>query len=199
MITKLERGKTYHIFNRGNNRENLFREKENFDYFLRLYLKHIYPIADTYAYALLKNHFHFLVRLKTDEEIVAEQNLSGLGDLTGLLKRPPSRAFANLFNAYTKGFNKAYDRSGSLFNRPFKRIPVYDEPYFHRLIIYIHQNPQKHGFVDDFRDWPYSSYGSIISDQPSRLSRNLVLEKFDGVDGFIELHLQLIDLNGDYD
>ena len=195
----LERGKTYHIFNRGNNRENLFREKENYDYFLRLYLKHIHPIADTYAYALLKNHFHFLVRLKTVDEIVADLDRSGFKNQTGLLTRTPSRAFGNFFVAYTKAFNKRYNRTGALFESPFERIPVEDDRYFDRLVIYIHQNPQKHRFVDDFRDWPYSSYGGIVSDQPSRLAREAILNKFDGIDRFIAQHKALIDLDVAYD
>lgn len=58
-------GRFFHIYNRGNNREDLFREERNYALFLRLYAFHIAPIADTYAYCLLKNHFHFLVRVKT--------------------------------------------------------------------------------------------------------------------------------------
>ena len=64
----LEYGKYYHIYNRGNNRENIFFEDRNYHYFLKLYAKHVEPVADTYAYCLLYNHFHFLVRIKTVEE-----------------------------------------------------------------------------------------------------------------------------------
>ncbi|MEM9776697.1 MAG: transposase, partial [Chloroflexota bacterium] len=61
-------GYYYHIYNRGNNGENIFIEAKNYSYFLRLYIKHIELVAFTYAYCLLRNHFHFLVRVKTDEE-----------------------------------------------------------------------------------------------------------------------------------
>ncbi len=54
----LEPGKYYHIYNRGNNRENIFKEDRNYAYFLKLYVFHVGPIADTYAYCLLRNHFH---------------------------------------------------------------------------------------------------------------------------------------------
>lgn len=166
-VIPLSPGGFYHIYSRGNNRENIFREARNYEYFLRLYAKYIGPIADTYAYCLLKNHFHFLVRIKED--------LSDLKNLTGL-----SKPFANLFNAYARAFNRAYGRTGALFQRPFGRIPVTTDPYFARLITYIHQNPQKHGFVSDFRAWPYSSYHAHLSRNITRLQREAVLAWFDG-------------------
>ena len=55
----LEYGQYYHIYNRGNNGENLFFEERNYPYFLKLYAHHILPVADTYAYCLLRNHFQY--------------------------------------------------------------------------------------------------------------------------------------------
>jgi putative transposase len=173
----LQYGQYYHIHNRGNNRECIFVEERNYRYFLKLYAEHIEPIADTFAYCLLPNHFHFLVYIK---------DLAGLPDLSGL--RKPSQHFSNLFNAYTKAFNKAYDRIGALFQRPFGRIPVTSDAYFIHLVTYIHQNPQKHGLVADFRAWPYSSYHAHLSDKPTRLRRNDVLAWFDGPEGFTMAH-----------
>ncbi len=60
----LQPGKYYHVYNRGNNRENIFVEERNYVYFLKLYAHHIQPIAETLAYCLLKNHFHFSIRVK---------------------------------------------------------------------------------------------------------------------------------------
>jgi REP element-mobilizing transposase RayT len=114
----LEHGHVYHIYSRGNNRENLFVEERNYRYFLALYARHVEPVADTFAYCLLPNHFHFLVRV---------QDLSG-PPLTG--QKKPSQHFSNLFNAYTKAFNKVYGRSGALFQRPFGRVPVTSDAYF---------------------------------------------------------------------
>ena len=54
-------GEYYHIYNRGNNRENLFRQERNYDYFMRLYAQYIAPVALTFAFSLLPNHFHLLV------------------------------------------------------------------------------------------------------------------------------------------
>ena len=169
----LQWGQVYHIYNRGVNRENIFIEPRNYPYFLQLYAQHITPVADTFAYCLLKNHFHFLVRMKELSHLTGLGDLSGVGDV-----KEPSQYFSNLFNAYARSINKAYDRTGSLFQRPFGRIPVTTDAYFTQLVIYIHQNPQRHGLVDDFRDWPYSSYQAIIGSKATKLEREEVLSWF---------------------
>ena len=64
----LKSGVYYHIFNRGTNRENVFIEERNYRYFLQLYLKYIEAVAETFAFCLLKNHFHLLVRMKEVED-----------------------------------------------------------------------------------------------------------------------------------
>jgi len=70
--TPIVPGVYYHIYNRGNNHENLFIEERNYSYFLNLYAKHIGPIAETHAYCLLRNHFHLLVKIKTEEEFARQ-------------------------------------------------------------------------------------------------------------------------------
>jgi len=181
--TLLQCGRYYHIYNRGNNRENIFTEERNYRYFLKLYAEHIEPVADTYTYCLLRNHFHLLVRIKD------ASHLTGLQDLSGV-RRLPSQHFSNLFNAYSKAFNKAYKRSGALFQRPFGRIEVTSETYFARLVIYIHQNPQKHGLVADFRQWPYSSYHTLLAAKPTHLKRDEVLAWFGDADNLVVMHQQ---------
>ena len=178
----------YHIYNRGNNRENLFIEERNYPYFLRLYAKHIEPIADTYAYCLLKNHFHFCVKIKTEEEFMTSW-------VSGTKKKNfnPSQGFSNLFNAYAKAINKAYDRTGSLFEERFGRIPVTETAYLETLIFYIHYNPQKHGFVADFRDWQWSSYHALVGKERTRLKRAQVLDLFGDAQGFEEFHQGMAD------
>ncbi|HKI89689.1 MAG TPA: hypothetical protein VKA38_11730, partial [Draconibacterium sp.] len=135
----LEYGKFYHIYNRGINGCNLFHDNENYEYFLYLYGKYISPIANTYAWVLMKNHFHFLVRIKKEENIpFMGQTPEGLADSSGsgenlsVSYRPesvskkyePTNQFSHLFNAYTKAINKRYHRTGSLFEHPFKRIKI---------------------------------------------------------------------------
>jgi len=178
-LVPLEYGQYYHIYNRGNSGENIFVEERNYPYFLGLYAKYIEPIADTFAYALLRNHFHLLVRIK---------DLAGLGNLPGL---NPRQQFSNFFNSYAKSINKASGRTGSLFQKRFGRIPVTSDGYFTALVRYIHFNPQKHGFVADFREYPYSSYQAMLSDRATRLKREVVLEWFGDRAAFVEFHEDL--------
>ncbi len=174
--TPLLPGNTYHIYNRGNNRDPLFFENRNYSYFLKLYAQYIHPIAETYAYCLLRNHFHFLLRIKTDDERLGQS------------LKPASRYFNNMFIAYTKAINTAYNHTGSMFESPFRRKLVDSDSYFTTLILYIHQNPQNHHCIEDFRDWPWSSYRALASDGPTRLQRDWVLATFGGLEAFVQGH-----------
>ncbi len=183
----IEYGKFYHIYNRGINGCNLFHDNENYEHFLHLYDKHAAKVTDTFAWVLMKNHFHFLVRIKT----VKELNLQGFKNLEGLkgtTRNFANQQFANLFNAYTKAINKRYNRTGSLFEHPFKRIPVTTNDQLKYLVYYIHHNPIHHGFCDHFLDYPWSSYLTMVSPKKTKLNRKEVLEWFDSKRYFEEYH-----------
>jgi putative transposase len=170
-------GQYYHIYNRGNNRENIFLEERNYTYFLHIYVRYICPIADTYAYCLLNYHFHFLVRIKDIEQLKPLDR-----------KKKPGHIFGNLFNAYAKAFNKMYDRNGSLFQNPFGRVRITSTSQLLRVITYIHQNPQKHGYVDNFNKWAYSSFRTLKSTKPTHLERDTVINWFGSVETFVSAH-----------
>ena len=177
----LQPDQVYHIYNRGISGEPLFREERNYRHFLRLWAKHIEPIAETYAYCLLSNHFHFLVRIReTQTGPISE--IGPVSEIGPILN--PSRQFNNLFIAYAKAFNKAYHRTGGLFESPFKRRRVDKDRYFAALVAYIHRNPQKRGFVADFRDWEYSSYQVVLSTQATHIQCAAVLGWLDGAARF---------------
>jgi putative transposase len=185
-------GSFYHIYNRGNNRENLFRTEDNYLYFLRLYEKYIEPIGETFAWCLMPNHFHFLVRIKNEDEV-------DLMKLPNPVRVPnPDRVrvkkthlyFSDMFNAYTQGLNKQENRSGALFERPFKRIKVESMNYLKQLIIYIHRNPIHHGFTDNVNHYPWSSYGTILSITKTNIPRGRILGWFDDKANFIKTHDQ---------
>ena len=186
-IPPITYGTFYHIYNRGNNRENIFFQERNYAYFLELWWKHVSPIAETWAFCLLRNHFHAVVWIKE------QSNLSGLQNLTGLSPKlkEPSQYFSNFFNAYARGVNIATQRTGALFERPFKRIPVNSEAYLMRLIVYVHQNPQKHNFEDDFRNWNYSSYHELTANIPTRLQRDRLLQLFGSREDFVRIHQEI--------
>lgn len=186
-------GQYYHIYNRGNNREKLFVESRNYPYFLKLYSQYILPVAETFAYCLMPNHFHLLIRTRTEEE--QEAHWQQIGSLSqnepiSFKLRQPSRAFNNLFIAYARAFNNATGRTGVLFETPFHRKHVSNDAYFQILVVYIHRNPEKHGFVDDFRNWKWSSYSAILSDKATQLQRDAVLAWFGGRSGFVEAHYE---------
>jgi REP element-mobilizing transposase RayT len=170
-------GEYYHIYNRGNNLQDIFLEEENYRFFLSKYSHYITPLADTFAYCLLRNHFHFLVRIK---------EVDGLKP--NLQDKKPGHIFGRLFNSYAKSFNKRYGHKGSLFQNPFGRVRIETTGQLYRIVTYIHQNPQKHGYVDDFREWKFSSYRALIGSGETQLGRNLVLEWFEGVGSFINAH-----------
>lgn len=181
----------YHIFNRGVNRENIFLEERNYAHFLNLYAKYIDPVAETFAYCLLRNHFHLLIRTRTEEEVIKTLRVSDPDQI--------SKHFSNFFNAYAKAINKAYVRTGSLFQHPFGRAPVTNSGHFYRLILYIHHNPQKHGFVEDYRDWKYSSYGVLLSDQPTSLAQEEAVGWFGDRVEFVKAHEDYVEEELDFE
>ncbi len=190
---KLEPGCYYHIYNRGNNGENIFFEDDNYEFFLKRYDQYISPVCDTIAWVLLRNHFHLLVYVKTAEEIHKNQ-------LTYQTVETPTRLdvhlqFGHFFNSYAKAINKRFNRTGSLFEKNFERKMVTNISYFRKLIYYIHHNPVKHGFVDRLEEYPWSSYGSIITHKPTKLNRKFVLDIFNNKEEFELFHHQNQKLN----
>lgn len=184
----------YHIYNHANGFELIFKNPENYKFFMERYEKYILPIADTLAYCLMPNHFHLLICIKNEKDIVVAMDGKSLLnkyystessiDREKIIGQYISKQFANLFSSYTQAFNKVYGRMGSLFMKNFKRKLVDSEEYLKDLIIYIHQNPVKHGFVFNPVDWKYSSYGKILSDKETFLLKNEVIELFGDVDNF---------------
>jgi REP element-mobilizing transposase RayT len=117
----LEYGKYYHVYNRGINSALLFKVKDNYEHFLRLYDKYIDSIADTYAWCLMPNHLHLLVRIKEEEDILPfpKKPLSGPSatDRVEGKKPTPYRQFSHLFNAYAQAFNRSNNRTVACLKR----------------------------------------------------------------------------------
>ena len=142
-------GEIYHVYNRGNNKEVIFREDENYLFFQMKMEKELKDCCSILAYALLPNHYHLLVYVPPE---------SGKGSELKML--PISRKLGTLQSSYTQAFNKRFNRSGALFQQRLKRklATDYADICFH----YIHQNPIKAGLVRSLGDWPYSSYNDFI-------------------------------------
>ena len=169
----------YHVFNRGNNKENIFKEEENYLYFLHLVKKYLTGVCQIYAYCLLPNHFHLLIKIKEIENL-PEVYQKGIKKI--------HQPFSNLFNAYTKAINKKYNRTGSLFQEHLHRIKIDTEEYFRELILYIHLNPSMHGVEVDFKNYFYSSFKAYVTDKPSLLMRAEGIEYFENIDNFNFVH-----------
>ncbi len=86
--------------------------------------------------------------------------------------------FRRFFISYSQAINKQQNRVGSLFQKNFKRICIENRKYLTNLIYYIHANPQIHELIDDFRNWPYSSYGKFLEAKKSHLKKEDVLSWF---------------------
>lgn len=197
---------TYHIYNHANGFENVFKEAENYRFFMEKYKLHISPIAETYAYCLMPNHFHLAVRIRKREVIeslihnknntlAATANTSKVLNFGSVhiagdseIEKFLSKQFANLFSSYTQSFNKVYNRMGSLFIKNFKREPVFDKTHFLQTVVYIHRNPIHHGFCRSFEEWPYCSYNRILYDVDSIVEKEKLLKMVGGINSFIELH-----------
>lgn len=133
-----EPGCYYHLYNRGNNRQKIFFDRENYLYFLRLVRRYLTDRElDVLAYCLMPNHYHLLVQCK-------------VGDLT--------TGMHGLSLAYTKAINRRYQRVGSLFQGRFQAKWVNQEQYLQNLVQYIHLNPVAAKIVENPGDWEFSSY-----------------------------------------
>ncbi len=155
----------YHIYNRGNNRQLIFFERDNYLYFLRQLKKHLIPNSvDIIAYCLMPNHYHLLVYLKTE-------------------------GFSKLMQAfslsYTKAINKRHERLGSLFQGRFQAIHVDREEYLLHLTRYIHLNPVKANLVEKAEDWEFSSYQEYIDLRKGSLPKiDIIRSQFNSVDDY---------------
>lgn len=131
-------GLIYHVFSRGNNKDPIFFDTGSYERFLlnlERYREELH--YHLYAYCLLPNHFHLL--LKT-------------------AKVPLSAIMQKLMTAYTMYVNKKYERVGHVFEGRYKSIAVEKETYFLEVVRYIHLNPVRAGLVDNVTEYPWSSY-----------------------------------------
>ena len=180
----------YHLYNHGNGNENIFRSNENYIWFLKRYNDYISPIANTFAYCLMPNHFHFLIQIKSNEQIQDYYQLKQKTKSKQAFEADKfiSQCFSNFLNSYAKAFNKMYNRKGSLFLNNMQRKAVNNDGYFTKLIHYIHANPVHHGFVNSVEIWQHSSYHILLSKKPTKLQRDAVLNWYGNIDEFKRIH-----------
>ena len=185
----LEFDRYFHIYNRGINGTKLFNSNQNNEFFMQRYKHYIEPVAETFAWCLMVNHFHLLVKIRKEEEIgFIQPKKNDSRKFTEPKKYNPVRQFAHLFDSYTKSFNHENKRTGGLFETPFRRILIENDSYLQQLICYIHYNPVKHGMVERIDEFKWSSFKTLISEKPTNLKREMVIGWFGSVQEFIDFH-----------
>lgn len=190
----LHPGGLYHLLNRANGDEKLFREEQNYFYFLTKYQQHVSPVAYTLAWCLLPNHYHFLVRIKPVEAIRERFELKKKKgpENDSLLPLFIMQQFSNWQNAYAKAVNKMYCRKGSLFMDYLRRVEINADRQMGNTIFYIHKNPVHHGFAKEIGNWPWTSYKEYVSGKLNFVDSREIAAWFGTVENFIQFHQQPI-------
>lgn len=181
-------GKVYHLYNHAVGTENLFREDRNYAFFLGKYQKYATPVCRTFSYALLPNHFHFLVQIRSLTEIASIMPASEEVPSAEACAVFVMQQFSNLFNGYAKAYNKLYNRKGALFIDYLQRKQVENTAYFQHAVLYHHFNAVRHDFCHSPLEYRFSSYPAFLSNLPSLLERETVIRQFGGKATFIARH-----------
>lgn len=168
MGNNFETGHIYHIFNRGNNKEAIFKEQRNYGYFLKLMEKHVGTIAQILCYCLLEDRFHLVFKIKEPGNLP----MASIGKL--------HQPLSNFFNSYAKSINKAYGRSGSLFQEHFFKSEICYEDDLRQLIVSIHNISTK----------VLCSYPLFFSKMETRVDKEFVISLFRGLKNFKNYHLE---------
>ncbi|MEK7669566.1 MAG: transposase [Patescibacteria group bacterium] len=170
------KGETYHIYNRGVGKMNIFKDEEDFKVFLFRLKENLFPELmkrkglprsayrrkalppnsfDLIAYCLMPNHFHLLIKQNSDISI--------------------SVLVLKLCGGYSKYFNKKYNRVGSLFQDKFKAVPIHKNEQLLWTSLYIHENPLKAEIVNDLSNYKWSSYLNYAGSQNNILCKKEII------------------------
>jgi len=168
----------YHVYNRANENLKLFYDEDDYKKFLTTFNKYLNDSVDFYAFCLIPNHFHFLIKPKQEEKNY-------------------SKPFSDFFNSYSRYLQVKYELKGNIFNRPFKRLPISDNNYFIQAVYYIHSNPAHHNLTQDFKEYKWSSYNLILDSRDSNLKKKELLEMFGGSENYIQIHNELLQVQQD--
>jgi putative transposase len=190
-----EKGQLYHIYNQGNNRQDIFFCRKNYLFFLKKIKTYIWPFADILAWCLMPNHFHLMLHCKSTEithGVTASHPVSDprtFNDSIGIMLR-----------SYTRAVNKLQQRTGSLFREETKALCLSQAAWTtsnwfirkgitqientppelqHPAICfnYILYNPVRVGLVEDPNEWEFSSFREMTGDSEELLiNKSLIAE-----------------------
>ena len=188
----------YHAYNRGYNRQEIFRDDHDYKTFLHLFRKylepgfkekkttpsgqeylvetnHVYQEVDLVCYCLMPNHFHLLLFQKS------------LEGMTKLLVR--------LMTNYSTFFNQRYGTQSSPFQGTYKAVSIGSEAQMLQVSRYIHANLWELPLPTDVISYPYSSYPHFVSvKSPDWLKTNFISDSFSskaGYRGFVDDYVKM--------
>ncbi|NBC04387.1 MAG: hypothetical protein GVY20_11870 [Bacteroidetes bacterium] len=195
---KFSLGNIYHIYNRGNNKQQIFFENKNYHFFLKKMRNHLLSHCHLLAWCLMPNHFHWMVKIRDSYKSESDTKTP---ESNSPIVQPLNMSISTLLSSYTKAINNMYKRTGSLFQRRTKPKNLSpdletDDNYPLICFLYIHQNPLKAGLVKNLQDWKYSSYRDYSGLREGRLcNTNLTKQLLDlptGYETFIQFSQQTI-------
>ena len=186
-----EQGHLYHLFNQGNNREEIFFSRDNYLFFLSKINQFILPHADILAWCLMPNHFHLMIYVHTLTVQVSD-SVDELKSSAELKFRTLPQSIAILLRSYTRAINIQEKRSGSLFRAHTKaecvtkddgntsaffntsigtqiHVRVPEKEYPQVCFNYIHMNPVKAKLVEKAEDWEFSSFQDYSEKRAGKL------------------------------
>jgi putative transposase len=183
----------HHAFNRGNDKMDIFRDDEDYRFFLHRLGEALYPSseargkkgchvrkalpADSFsliAFCLMPNHFHLLILQNTD--------------------LPISALMLKILTSYSKYFNKKYGRVGSLFQDQYKTTRIQDNTQLLHTSAYIHNNPLIGKLTSISDTYPYSSFHEYMAGGVTLSQPNSVLEQFDGAEAYRDFVAESIEV-----
>ena len=153
-LRPIDSGLIYHVINRGNNRQEVFRKPADFEAFLTALgdLKERKPF-ELYGYCLLNNHFHLLIRP---------------------LETTISRLMQSLLVSHTQRYHKHYRSGGHVWQGRFKSPVIQNDEHLLTVLRYIEANPLRAKIVNRAEDYLHSSYRVHGLGEPSALVDRLI-------------------------
>jgi putative transposase len=170
----------YHIYNRGNNKQRIFFNDNNYLFFLKKIRDQLSPVCTIISYCLMPNHFHFII-MATEKSIVNRSSFGGKP-----MQEFPYRV-GILLSSYSQAINKQNHTTGSLFQQKTKSkilIERTGEIYENNLVNcfhYLHRNPLTAKLVQHPNDWPFSSYPDYAGIRNGTLCNKDLLFKITGL------------------
>ncbi len=193
-------GEYYHVFNRGNNKQDIFIDRRDWArlLFLVIYFQsplNFYNMGRQISYFV--KHRMFNIPDDVEADIIKNRAVELVGFtlmpnhfhliLRELKEGGISKYMQRILNAYTKYFNTRHEKVGHLFQGPYKMVRISNNEQLLYLSTYIHHNPRE---LKDWRDkedsYPWSSYQDYITENRwnKLLENSIVMEQFKNKNGY---------------